>query len=226
MKNRKDLKKLDHSLIKALFAFLFLLTIGFHTSAQSSAGVKFGLSTPDISPQKFLVMDQGVPYYLISVEHTNYGIHAGIFLQVQMGHFFMQPELLFNSSSIEYGLDSLYAPDAGKVHFTGTYRNLDLPFILGFKAGVFRIGAGPVGHMFVSGESGFKDYEGYYPDNDKNKFSWGWQGGIGFDFWKLHFDLRYESNYSTVGDYITFFGKPYDFATDNKRFIGSVGLSF
>jgi|GEM_PF-745995 len=226
MKKRKVLKKQGQSGIKAVLAFLLLLTIGFHANAQSSAGVKFGLSAPYISPESFLVMDQGVPYYLVNVEHTNYGIHAGIFLQVQMGHFFIQPELLFNTSSNEYGIDSLYSPDAGKAHFTDTYRNLDLPFMLGFKAGVFRIGAGPVGHMFVSGESGFNGYEGFYADYNSNKFSWGWQGGIGLDFWKLHFDFRYEKNNSPVGDYITFFGKPYDFATDNDRFIGSVGLSF
>lgn len=223
-KHRKELIMVIRSLAKTLFLFLFLWTTGFTLHAQTIAGIKFGLSLPDVSPANILVVDNGVNYYNIHVEDERYGIHAGIFLQSQMGHFFIQPELLYNSSTINYGLDSLYAAGSGTDHFTDTYRSLDLPFILGFKAGVLRLGAGPVGHLLISDESGFDGYYGY--QSDFEDFTWGWQGGIGFDFWKLHFDFRYERNYSKLGDHLTFFGQPYDFATDNNRFIGSMGLSF
>lgn len=192
-------------------------------NAQTSAGVKFGASMPDISPQAFTVIDKGVNYYHIDVAKAGYGFHAGIFLEAQMGHFFVQPEVLFNSSSVEYRLDSLLGA-GGQAEVNETYRHLDIPVTMGFKAGVLRIGVGPVGHIYVSSENGFEGYEGYSPDFDK--FSWGWQGGIGFDFYKLHFDVRYESNTAQLGDHLTFFGQDFDFATDNNRFLASVGLSF
>src|SRR5678815_3109617 len=212
---------------QGLRVVMFMLFAGFavlQSSAQSSAGVKFGMSTPDIDPQSITVIDKGVNYYHIEVAKANYGFHAGIFYQAQMGHFFILPEVLFNTSSVEYHLDSLFTPGIDNIKIVETYRQLDMPLTMGFKAGVLRIGVGPVGHMFVSSEDGFKEYEGYVPDHDK--FSWGWVGGIGLDFYKLHFDVRYESNTAQLGDHLTFFGKDFDFATDNNRFIASVGLSF
>jgi hypothetical protein len=210
--------------LKVILALLVLWIAGSRANGQSIAGIKIGLSAPYVSPTNIIVTDQGVSYYEIAVAHTRFGIHAGLFLQLQMGHFFVQPELLYNSSSVEYKLDTLGSPDAGSANITDSYRELDLPLLLGFKAGAFRIGAGPVGHMFINSDNNFDGYNGYQSDFDK--FGWGWQAGIGLDFWKLHFDFRYEDNYSKYGDYLTFFGKSYDFATDDNRFIGSVGLSF
>ena len=215
----------NRSMLKAIIALLCLWISMHSLHSQTVAGIKFGLSTPDVSPESFLVVNQGVTYYNISVEKADFGIHAGIFLEAHMGHFFIQPELLFNASTVEYRLDSLLVPDNASVAVENTYRYLDMPLMLGFKAGVLRVGAGPVGHLFISAEDGFANYPGYTPDFEK--FTWGWQAGIGFDFWKLHLDFRYESNNdSQLGDHITFFGQSYDFATDNNRFIGSVGLSF
>jgi len=210
--------------IKALLVSLLLWMILVRVDAQTSVGIKGGLSLPSIAPTNILVSNNGVNYYEIKVEDERYGIHAGIFMQVQMGHFFIEPELIYNSYSIGYGVDSLSSPGLGTAHVVETYRYINTPVMFGFKAGAIRIGAGPVGHIFISEESGFVGYEGYVPDFQK--FTWGWQGGFGFDFWKLHFDFRYEKNYSQLGDHLTFFGQPYDFATDNNRVIGSVGLSF
>jgi hypothetical protein len=78
--------------------------------------------------------------------------------------------------------------------------------------------------MFVSSEDGFQGYEGYVPDHDK--FSWGWVGGIGLDFYKLHFDVRYESNTAQLGDHLTFFGKDFDFAQIITGLLHLLVLSF
>ncbi len=210
--------------IHRILGVLFLFVLWAQAQAQSSAGIKFGLSTKDVSPVSILVINDGIPYYNISVADTRYGIHAGIFLQVHMGHFFIQPELSFNSTKLEYKVDSLFSPGSGSALFTDAYRNLDAPFMFGFKAGALRLGVGPVGHMFISAQTGFDNYYGFHPEPEK--FSYGWQGGIGFDFWKLHIDVRYETNSAQLGNFITFFGQSYDFATDNNRVIGSIGLSF
>lgn len=210
--------------VRIAITILLAWTIGLQSNAQTVAGVKFGLSAPYISPEDIAVNYDGVNYYDIKVDRAAYGVHAGLFLEATMGHFFIQPELLFNSSTVNYLVDTLYTFSEASARVTETYRQLDMPLMMGFKAGVLRIGVGPVGHLHVSSESDFDGYEGYQPDFEK--FTYGWQAGIGFDFWKLHFDVRYESNQAQFGDHLTFFGKDYDFATDNSRFIGSVGLSF
>ena len=63
---------------KGLRVVMFMLFAGFavlRSSAQSSAGVKFGMSTPDIDPQSITVIDKGVNYYHIEVAKANYGFH-------------------------------------------------------------------------------------------------------------------------------------------------------
>jgi hypothetical protein len=222
--NKRELMMHSGFGIKAVLFMLFVWCTYLQANAQATAGIKFGASTPDVSPSEITIIDKGVNYYHITVAKEGYGFHAGIFLEAQMGHFFVQPELLFNSSNVEYNLDSLATAGTQHAQIDETYRHLDIPLTMGFKAGVLRIGVGPVGHIYVSSENGFEGYEGYAPDFDK--FSWGWQGGIGLDFWKLHFDVRYESNNAQLGDHLTFFGKDFDFATDNNRFLASVGLSF
>ena len=209
-----------------LFSIIWILFL-FENLALSQVrpGIKFGVSTPQISPQDIIVTDeQGIEQYRISVDSKRYGVHAGIFIQMQLGAFFLQPELTYNSSSIEYDLDSLQKGGATN-HFRETYSQLDFPFLLGLKAGSFRIGGGPVGHIFIDNSGGFVDYQ---PDFRAvpESLTWGWQAGLGLDFWKLHIDLRYEGNDAELGDYITFFGKEYDFNTRNNRILASLGFSF
>ena len=208
-----------------VFSLLFLLCFVNHVvKAQVRPGIKFGLSTPDISPKDFIVTDDGVDYYHLFVEQARYGAHAGAFIQVQIGGFFIQPEMLYNSSSIEYRIDSIFSGGVSTNPVTDTYRNLDFPLILGLKAGPVRLGGGPVGHIFLGNSGGFNNYPHF--DDFFEKLTWGWQAGVGLDFWKLHIDARYEGNFSNVGDYITFFGKRFDFDTRDNRLIASLGFSF
>jgi hypothetical protein len=137
-----------------------------------------------------------------------------------MGGFFIQPEVLYNSTRVSYRIDSFFTPRV----FTDSYKNIDFPLIIGLKSGAVRLGGGPVGHLFFDNETGFDDYEGFAAVVED--LTWGWQAGLGLDFWKLHIDLRYEGNFSKLGDNITFFGEEFDFATDNNRIIASLGFSF
>ncbi|MEO6131888.1 MAG: hypothetical protein ABIQ02_08560, partial [Saprospiraceae bacterium] len=86
-----------------LFSILFVLISSIHlVGAQIRPGIKFGLTTPDISPKDLVVTNgHGVQYYRISVANARYGIQAGAFVQMQLGGFFVQPEILYNSSSID-----------------------------------------------------------------------------------------------------------------------------
>ncbi len=212
-------------LIRSLAILCTFFLIGYHSQAQVYPGIKFGISTPDISPNDFILSDSNdVPYYHVFVENPRYGLHAGGFLQIVMGGFFIQPEILYNSSTVDYKIDSLLTGDSAMDIFTDTYRNVDFPVMLGLKTGAVRLGLGPVGHIILDSNSGFGNYENVNSFFDH--LTWGWQAGLGLDFWKLHFDARYEGNFSEFGDNITFFGKPFAFDTKNSRLIASIGFSF
>ncbi len=204
-----------------------ILVVGsMSIQAQIRPGIKFGLSTPDVQPEDFVVTDdQGVDLYRVFVDKARYGLHGGVFIQMQLGGFFIQPEVLYNSTNFKYGIDSLINGN-GTNFFTDTYRNIDFPVMLGLKTGAVRLGGGPVGHLFLDSDSGFKDYEDSGFEGFVDDLTWGWQAGVGLDFWKLHIDVRYEGNFSKLGEQITFFGDEYDFATNNNRLIGSFGFSF
>ena len=200
-----------------------LCFIGFLGNAQIRPGIKFGVSTSDISPKDFVVTDnQGIQFYHIFVENARYGVHAGAFIQMQIGGFFIQPEILYNSSSVDYKLNHIQ--DASSEILRDSYKNLDFPLLIGLKSGVVRVGAGPVGHIFIGDNGGFNDYDGFKPFFEA--LTWGWQAGLGLDLWKLHIDARYEGNFSNLGDYITFFGQKFDFDTKNNRLVASIGFSF
>ncbi|MEP6646194.1 MAG: hypothetical protein ABJC12_03830 [Saprospiraceae bacterium] len=210
-----------------LFTLVFILILtGTLVKAQVSPGIKFGLSTPDIRPKDFIVTDgHGVQYYHIFVQNARYGVHAGAFIQMQLGGFFIQPEILYNSSTIDYRLDSLFHSDTGTAIIRDSYKNLDFPLMLGLKVGVVRIGGGPVAHIQLNSNSLFGNYAHEF-QNFFDALTWGYQAGVGLDLWKIHLDARYEGNFSKLGDYITFFGQKFDFDTKNNRLIASIGFSF
>ena len=64
-----------------------------------------------------------------------------------------------------------------------------------------------------------------YEENFK-KLLWGWQAGMGFDFWILTIDLRYEGNFSKFGNHIKFGNKNYSFSDNPQRLIASLGVAF
>lgn len=191
--------------------------------AQVRLGIKGGLSTSDVPASHLLIFDQSdAERFSLAVADAKYGFHLGLFLQAQAGTFFIQPEVLFNTVSMDYAVDDLQDLSPGQIK-DEMYRNLDFPVMLGLKFGPLRIGGGPVGHLFLDSTSDL-DYEGYDPEFEKLTF--GWQAGIGLDIWKLHLDARYEGNFDEFGNHFVFYGRHYSFSESPSRLILSAGISF
>ncbi len=208
--------------VLAICFFAFAFTSASY--GQVRVGIKGGLSTSEVPASTLNVVNpENAEQFELSIKSARYGLHFGFFLQAQFGNFFMQPELLFNTVSMEYSLEGL-RDSAPVALFDEVYRNLDVPLILGLKAGPVRLGGGPVGHVFLDSTSDLLDIPGYR--QDFKRISWGWQAGVGLDIWKLHFDARYEGNFSKYGDHIEFFGGEYQFSESPSRIIASIGISF
>ena len=210
--------------MKNIIILLPLLLMATLSTAQVKFGLRGGLSSTDLKPESFIIKNQAdVDAFTLSTREADYGYHLGIFLQAGGKKFFIQPELLFNSSSVTYSLESGGAGNIFNNVFNETYRNIDLPVMIGFKFGLLRLQGGPVAHFHINSSSELIDFEGY--EEKFESFTYGYQTGIGLDFWKFVLDLKYEGNFSRFGDHFNFFGNQYSFDNRPGRIVASVGIA-
>lgn len=210
--------------IKGILLCLAGLLLSVQAFTQVRVGIKAGLATTDIAPESLVILDRNdAEKFQLEVEDAKYGFHMGFFLQAQIGTFFIQPEVLFNSNTVDYRLEDLQGLDPAQVR-DENYQYLDMPVLLGAKFGPLRLGGGPVAHLFLDSTSDLMDFEGYEQSFDE--LTLGWQAGVGLDIWKLHIDARYEGNFTDFGEHIVFYGRRYSFNDTPSRMIASIGLSF
>ncbi len=194
-------------------------------NAQFKFGFRGGLSTMDVSANELIVTNKNdIDQLKIAINDANYGVHFGFFAQAQLGKFFIQPEVLFNSNSVEYNLTDFTDTEVISTLKKETYHNLDLPIMVGAKFGPLRLQAGPVAHVFINSKSDLFDIEGY-SQNFEN-ITWGYQAGIGLDLWKIILDFKYEGSFNEFGDHMVFDGKGYSFNDSPGRLIASLGIAF
>ncbi len=206
-----------------IFIALFFTVCG---NAQTNFGIKAGINTVDIDKDQIRVFDpEGRERLKVAIDDANYGINLGIYLLARSKRFFLQPEVLYSSNSTDFRVDSSGGVGnfLDKV-FTEKYQNLDIPIMMGFRFDFLRVGAGPVGHVFLSSTSDLFDFEGY--EQDFSDLTLGYQVGLGVDLSSINIDLRYEGNFTNYGDHFEFFGEKVPFDTKPARFIGTIGISF
>lgn len=203
-------------------AILVLASHGLY--GQFSFGIKAGLSAIDVGLDSIHINDQqSAERFVLNVENANYGFFFGLVFQIKMDWFLIQPEVIFNSNSVDFRLKDNVNSNVNKI-FNETYQNLDVPFLLGLKAGPLRIHAGPVGHVFLNSISELKDIDGY--ERKFNDMEYGYLVGLGIDIFKIMVDVRYEGNFNKFGNHINFFNKSYHFSQNPTRLMASVAILF
>jgi len=213
--------------MRALIIVLALTLFSLSASAQVKFGVKAGISTIDLAPNQLVLKDQNNLDDLgLTLSNVNYGFHFGIFTQIKMKKFFIQPEVLFNTNAYDFQLDDLSSGTSGVLETvkSESYQHLDIPILIGVAAGPFRLNAGPVGHLFINSTSELTDIEGYKQSFEK--MTYGWQAGVGVDIWKVAIDVRYEGNFNKFGNHITYNDTAYNFDDNPGRFLISAGIKF
>lgn len=200
---------------------MFASTLSF---SQFELGLRAGVSSTDLSPESILLND-GETTTELSIREAKYGFHFGLSTRISIANIFIEPSFLFNSNTVDYNIDEQIF-DTGIISTikSETYNNLDIPLMVGLKIGFLRIQGGPVAHIFINSASELTDIKGY-----SQKFqdaTYGVQGGIGLDIWKIRFDLNYETNLSHFGGDIDVNGNPYQFDQRPARMIASIGLRF
>lgn len=217
-------------MIKKIVFTLLLGVFAFSLFAQKKGDFKFGIrggvSTTEISAEELLVINaEDMALLKLSIQEANYGYHFGIFAQVNAGSFFIQPEILFNSNTVDFKVVDLTVNEAVPEILNEKYQYLDIPLMLGFKLfNTLRLQGGPVGHVFLNNTSDLVDISGY--EEEFERFTYGYQAGIGLDFWKFVIDLKYEGNFNNFGSHINIDGRAYEFNQAPTRLVATVGIAF
>lgn len=206
--------------MKKSILFILCLAMGLALQAQVKLGVRLGVATTSLNEEDLSSLNE----LDVALKDASYGINGGLVLQINLGNFMIQPEVLFNSSQVDYNVSDVGNGIVDSL-FKEKFQNLDIPILLGYKLGGFlRLHAGPVGHLLINSTSELTDIQGY--KEKFNNFTWGWQAGFGIDIGKLMIDMRYEGNFNKYGDHFEFFGTEYEFDQSPARFLVSLGYLF
>jgi hypothetical protein len=199
--------------------FIIFLSSSFINS-QSQIGIKLGLSSYDLPMD---AIDLNNEELQLSVENANYGVHFGAYVRIGLLGFYIQPELNFNSNSVDYRIQDFDATEGTVDEIrTAHYQNIDIPVLIMFNPSIFRLFAGPVGHYFLDSSSELKSIKGL--KEEFKTLTYGYHAGVGIQIGSLGIDLRYEGNFTKFGNQITLEGQPFEFSTTPSRIIASLAF--
>ena len=212
---------------KLMIVFLCLSMAQVAVQAQIKYGLKIGISTPDIKPadiDSVIYKKSSSESLKLKVNDANYGFNIGGWVRLKIGAIYLQPEVIFNTSKVQYKLTRKNGSFMTDSLLSERFNNLDIPILLGFKLGSFRVNGGPIAHIHLNGNNDLEQLTDY--KSNFQSATWGYQAGIGLDFGKLGLDLRYEGNFNNFGDHITFGGTKYEFSKASSRLILGIAYSF
>jgi len=193
-----------------------------------SLGFRVGANLSQFQGNDLSLGTEQKPWQLSDKGNRIYGAAGGIFMRIGRT-FFIQPEIMLSQKGGEFSV----LDDKAQTQRSFKMTNIDFPLLFGVKiARVFRVNVGPVVAFNVgnSGDLGvaFKDYTSERNFEDAfRRSSIGYQAGIGLDFGKLNFDLRYEGNLTEVVNLqITDANVQRQFDRKLNLFQATVGLAF
>ena len=202
---------------------IIILAAGYIQSySQFNVGIKGGLSTYDLGVDDGIDFSNEGDAFKLAIEDAKYGYHLGLVFQFIAGAFIVQPEVIFNSNTVDYSFEEVSSASPANI-YSEKYHNLDIPFLLGLTAGPLRLMGGPVGHYHLSSSSELLEFEDY--SQKFTDFTYGWQAGVGFNLFNLMFDVRYEGNFTKFGDHIKFFETNYTFSNTPSRLLASLAIT-
>jgi Outer membrane protein beta-barrel domain len=220
---------------KLIFTGLAFLITCFAQAQLVKFGIKLGASGTTANLRKATSYEgstSGGGYKEISVDKGSLqlGFHAGLTSRLTLGKFVVIPEAYFSSIQNEMKLTDLSTKNVSTV--ANSMTRLDIPVLVGVKlAKIFRVNAGPVGSVLLKQRSGVKTklaelLSGEQIDDDPDKFSFGFQAGMGVDISKLTLDLRYESNLGWLGSGIVISNQMRSFDSRTRQIVLSLGILF
>jgi hypothetical protein len=195
---------------RSIILLIVLMLYAASGISQMRLGIRGGVYSTrikDLNEGDYDIVFNGIP---------KMGYHVGIITQAEFGNLFIQPELLYCDirNDIEKG-DELTELELKKI---------DLPVMLGYKWGAFKIMAGPVASVIIDDTGELTAFTNY--DLLLKRATIGYQAGFGFDISRLSLDFKYEGNLSKWFDGIKIGSETMKFDARASQLLFSIGLFF
>ena len=186
---------------------IILIALTFFSVLELSAQSRFGatVGTGIITARTESVFVGNVSDYAtheVKFKGATPVFNAGFTYQNKIGWMFMQPSIMYSQYSLDYEVEAFQQAIAGVTAATENYKYIDIHATAGIHAGNFRLGFGPVFHILADFQSGLDGV----PTYKENQSVWttGFSGSVGYDFYPVSIDLKYEGAFKSFGDHIFF----------------------
>lgn len=198
---------------------IFLGFIFIPGNAQLKYGIRGGINSAYVRPQEF-----NNPNYVLEYKSGNIGFHFGAIVQLKLGKFVLQPELLFSTASTDIQLTDLTSSSTISEVGEQKFNKLDVPIIAGLKLGPMKLQLGPEASVQLNSKSDLLKENGI--DQAYKGATIGYQAGIGLELSSLILDLKYEGNLSKFGDGVNIGDQTFNFDQRMSQLILSIGFLF
>jgi hypothetical protein len=197
----------------------FLLAVMAVFIGSVSYGQVFNIGPKVGIGQSTVMVNENVNNIRYETGDAVFSYHVGGFLRFHPSEFwFIQPEVLFTAAG-----GNIRATEANIERAIDlNYNRLDIPILVGPQFGrdvKFRVFAGPMVSFLLSADATTELGEGNVRDSYRD-MNWGYQAGIGVDFWNLILDLKYEGHLTAFGNRL----ENVDVRQTNSQFILSAGF--
>jgi len=174
-------------MLKGMLMMVGALLMTVAAQAQFSIGPRAGLGSSRA--------DLKEDFDAVKSGDTELGVHVGAFVRIGSEDFYIQPEVIYSSTS-----SSVIFSEGGAIDqvFETDLNKIDIPFIIGLRPmKLVSVQGGLVGSILVDQDDtkpdqladAFRNYE---------DFTLGFQAGVGLELSSLLIDVRYEGNFSDV----------------------------
>ncbi len=207
---------------------LLIIPFSIVSNAQIKFGIKAGITSTSIKVDEVIDIDDASDIDELAIKGMNskIGFQGGIFSRITIAKLYVQPELLFTSTSGEVEITEFLASgEQIPIIKEQEFKQIDIPIMLGYKFGPARIQAGPIASIVIDSKSVLVDYDNY--EEEFNGATWGYQVGVGLDIGKkLTIDVKYEGNLSKLANGVKIGNETLDFDSRNSQFVASLGIFF
>lgn len=167
---------------RILTVSIAFMAMVFYANAQSSFGIKAGLSYNTTGELKEFANETGS--IIDNKGKGKSGYNVGVYGKLGQGSIYLRPELVYTKTTSEYILNS------ASVDYK--MARLDLPVLVGIKlVGPLNVYAGPAFQYILD-----NDFKGLEFENVENDFTVGLNLGATIEFGRLGIDVRYERGFS------------------------------
>ena len=189
-----------------------LLTTFFVSNAQNDWGLKGGLSfNTNGEFKEFLDETENI---IDDKGKSKTGYNIGIYGKLDLGGFYLRPELLYTKTKSEYALAT------GSEDYEMS--KIDVPVLVGVKLiGPLNVFAGPAFQYILD-----NDLKGLEYESIKNDFTVGVNLGASVELGRFGFDARYERGFSKNEAEWTNAGNTFTLDSRPEQLIFSISYSF